>query len=49
MVDIPTNAQDNKKPLRPCNEAIERILWDKSLNINDFTFIYSDRYYNIYT
>jgi hypothetical protein len=32
------------RALRPCCDVIERILWDKSLNVDDFSFIYRDRY-----
>eukprot|EP01041_Mallomonas_annulata_P001645 gene1645-3184_t len=33
-----------KTPLRPCSDAIERILWDPTLDTSHFTFIYDDRF-----
>jgi uncharacterized protein (UPF0248 family) len=30
--------------LRPCKDCIERIIWDPALDINDFSFIYLDRF-----
>lgn len=34
----------DSNPLRPSADVIERILWDSSLNINDFSFAYEDRF-----
>lgn len=33
-----------KKYLRPCKDILQRLLWDDSIDIDDFTFVYSDRF-----
>jgi hypothetical protein len=37
-----------KVSLRPCKDVIEKILWDPALSVEDFSFGYSDRYYEPY-
>lgn len=34
---------ERKVSLRPCGDVIQRILWDKLLDVNDFSFVYEDR------
>lgn len=32
------------KPLRPVQDVIQRLLWDKSIDVEKFSFMYEDRY-----
>ena len=40
----PSEEDDFLIPLRPVQDVIQRLLWDKSLDINEFSFMYEDRY-----
>lgn len=43
--DEPNIVIHNSTPsLRPVSDAIQRVLWDPQLNINDFSFVYKDRF-----
>ena len=44
ILDVDINKPLTSVYLRPCGEVIGRILWDPSLDLKDFSFIYSDRY-----
>jgi hypothetical protein len=36
--------EEMRGTLRPCRDVIQRILWDPLLDINDFSFVYTDRW-----
>jgi len=45
---IEESSEVERISLRPCMDCIERIIWDPLLDINDFSFIYEDRFDGLY-